>query len=70
MGEWLMIWPMLLTAIGLVFVLEGILPFVSPRSWRWLMQQMFIQSDRAVHIMGLVSMLIGLALICIVHNLF
>jgi uncharacterized protein YjeT (DUF2065 family) len=49
-------------AIGLVFVLEGLLPFLAPHIWRRAMQQMFLQSNRALRIYGLVSMLIGLGL--------
>ena len=65
-----MIWSILLTAIGLLFVFEGILPFLSPPAWRRLMKYMFIQGDRALRIMGLVSMLVGLALVSIAHDLF
>ena len=59
-----------LTVIGLVCVIEGILPFLSPRIWRYLMQQMFIQKDRTVRIIGLLSMLFGLMLVCIAHNFY
>ncbi len=47
-------------AIGLVFVIEGLLPFLVPHIWKKLMQQMTQQSDRSLRIMGLLSMLIGL----------
>lgn len=65
-----MMWSIFITAIGLLFVFEGILPFLSPLFWRRFMQQMFIQSDRVLRIMGLVSMLIGLALVCIARDLY
>ncbi|MBX3709868.1 MAG: DUF2065 domain-containing protein [Gammaproteobacteria bacterium] len=65
-----MMWSILITAIGLLFVFEGILPFLSPRFWRQLMQHLFIQSDRMLRVMGFISMLIGLALVCIAHNLY
>jgi uncharacterized protein YjeT (DUF2065 family) len=64
-----MMWSILLSAIGLVFVLEGILPFLSPRFWRSLMLQVFAQKDKALRIMGLTSMLIGLILVCIARDL-
>ena len=63
-------WSIFVTAVGLLLVFEGMLPFLSPRFWRKLMQQVFLQSDQALHIMGLTSMLIGLALICVVHHFF
>ncbi len=63
-------WSIFITALGLLFVFEGILPFLSPRIWRRVMQQMFTQSDRGMHIMGLMSMLIGLALVCIARDFY
>ena len=63
-------WSILLSAIGLLFVFEGILPFLSPRLWRSVMQRMMIQSDLALHIIGLVSMLMGLVLVSIARDLY
>jgi uncharacterized protein YjeT (DUF2065 family) len=54
---------LLIAAIGLLFIFEGLLPFLAPRIWRRMMQQMFMQSDTALHIFGLVSMLIGLVIL-------
>lgn len=65
-----MIWSILISAVGLLFVMEGMLPFLSPRFWRGLMQQMFALNDRVLRIIGLVSMLIGLALVCIARDLY
>lgn len=65
-----MMWSIFLTAVGLLFVLEGILPFLSPHFWRRVMQQMFILGDRSLRIIGLVSMLIGLTFVSIAHDLF
>jgi uncharacterized protein YjeT (DUF2065 family) len=65
-----MMWSILVSTIGLLFVLEGILPFLSPRFWRGLMLQMFAQKDRTLRIIGLISMLIGLALVCLARDLY
>jgi uncharacterized protein YjeT (DUF2065 family) len=65
-----MAWSIFLSAVGLLFVFEGVLPFILPHFWRRVMHQMFIQSDRALRIMGLVSMLIGLMLVCVAHDLY
>jgi uncharacterized protein YjeT (DUF2065 family) len=54
-------------ALSLVFVLEGIFPFLWPAFWRRYMQQMVTQNDQTLRIMGLVSMLIGLALLYWIH---
>jgi uncharacterized protein YjeT (DUF2065 family) len=64
-----MIWLMVVSAVGLLFVFEGILPFLSPKIWRLVIQQMLIQSDKALRIIGLVSMLIGLLLVSIARDL-
>lgn len=65
-----MMWSILLSAIGLLLVFEGILPFLSPPLWRQVMQQMFLQTDRTLRIIGLISMLIGLALVCAAREFF
>ncbi|OGT37380.1 MAG: hypothetical protein A3F12_06375 [Gammaproteobacteria bacterium RIFCSPHIGHO2_12_FULL_38_14] len=57
-----------LSALGLLLVFEGILPFLSPEGWRKIMKQMMMQSDRTLRIIGLVSMLIGLLLVSVVHD--
>jgi hypothetical protein len=57
----------LLSAIGLVFVLEGLLPFLAPRLWRRVMQQMMMQSDRALRVCGLTSMLLGLCFLYLMY---
>ena len=57
----------LLAAIGLVFVLEGLLPFLTPRLWRRAMQQMMMQSDRTLRIFGLTSMLLGLGFLYLTY---
>ncbi len=59
-----------ITAVGLVLVIEGILPFLSPRIWRWTIQQLFIQSDLAVRITGLTSMLLGLLVVVLARQFF
>jgi uncharacterized protein YjeT (DUF2065 family) len=60
-------WQLFAVGVALVFIFEGILPFLSPRLWRRAMQNMMIQRDQTVRIFGLVSMLVGLALLYLVH---
>jgi uncharacterized protein YjeT (DUF2065 family) len=60
-------WQLFFIGVALVFIFEGILPFLSPRIWRRLMQQMIMQGDRALRAMGLISMLVGVALLYLVH---
>lgn len=56
-------WSDLLTALALVLVLEGILPFLSPRRLRRTLLQAAELDDRSLRIIGLISMLIGVALL-------
>ncbi|OGT38570.1 MAG: hypothetical protein A3F11_04775 [Gammaproteobacteria bacterium RIFCSPHIGHO2_12_FULL_37_14] len=63
-------WSIFISAIGLLLVFEGIMPFLSPPFYRRVVQQMMLQSNRALRIAGLMSMLIGLMIVSIVHNFF
>ena len=56
-----------LIALSLVFILEGILPFLSPRMWRRTLLVIAMQPDRGVRMVGLCSMLFGVVLLYIVH---
>ena len=50
----------LLAALGLVLVLEGIMPFISPSSFRKTMFRVIQLQDRSLRVVGLVSMGLGL----------
>lgn len=60
-------WTDLGAALALVLVLEGILPFLSPRRARLSYQTAARMADRPLRIIGLVSMLGGLALLYLVR---
>ena len=57
----------ILLAFALVLVIEGIMPFSSPETWRKVMAMMSQQSDKTMRIIGLVSMLIGVLITFIIH---
>jgi len=57
----------LLVAFCLMLILEGILPFLYPQRWRKLVVQIAQVSDRHMRLLGLASMLIGLALLLLVN---
>ena len=61
-------WNDLLAAIALLLVMEGILPFLNPQALRATLQQMLKLDDRALRLIGLGSMLLGLALLYWVRN--
>jgi uncharacterized protein YjeT (DUF2065 family) len=56
-------WHDLLVAVALVFVIEGIWPFLSPGGLRQAMRAIAELDDRALRISGLVSMASGVALL-------
>ena len=51
-----------LMAFALMLILEGILPFISPRTWRETFKKMTEIQDGQLRFIGLTSMLIGLAI--------
>ena len=46
-------------AIGMVLLIEGLLPFLSPAMWRRFIQQMVGLSDWQIRFIGLSGMLLG-----------
>ena len=52
-----------LMAVGLMFVIEGVLPLVAPKSWREMFRRILEFSDGQIRFFGLASILAGLALI-------
>jgi len=57
------VWDDLFKALALVLVIEGIMPFISPHSWRQTMQQASQLSDNVLRAIGLISMLLGVLLL-------
>jgi uncharacterized protein YjeT (DUF2065 family) len=56
---------LLLGAVALMLVLEGLMPFLSPKSWRAMFERATRMSDGQIRFIGLSSMLIGLALLLV-----
>jgi uncharacterized protein len=48
------------TALGLMLVLEGLLPFLVPQIWRETFRKMIELKDGQLRFVGMVSMLAGL----------
>jgi uncharacterized protein YjeT (DUF2065 family) len=61
-------WQDILAALGLVLVIEGIFPFLSPGRVRETLHQMLQMDDRTFRIVGLISMLIGLVVLYFVRG--
>ncbi len=60
-------WQVLPVALSLVFILEGVLPFLSPKRWRQMMTLVVQMDDRIIRNFGLGSMTFGLFLLYIVN---
>ncbi len=54
---------MLLGAVALLLVIEGVLPFLSPGTWRGMFQRATQLTDGQIRFIGLSSMICGLALL-------
>lgn len=54
-------------AIALVFIIEGMLPFISPDRWRNLLSVANQMDDRIIRNIGLGSMLFGVVILYLVH---
>jgi uncharacterized protein YjeT (DUF2065 family) len=59
-------WETFLNAVALMLVLEGMLPFLSPQTWREAFKKMTEIEDSQIRFIGLTSMLMGLALLLVV----
>lgn len=58
----------LLAAIGLLLIVEGILPFMAPSVWRQAFTRMTQMSDGQLRFTGLISMLAGLLLLFLIST--
>ena len=58
----------ILTALALFLVIEGVLPFASPQHWRAVVLKMLEWNDSVIRIVGLCLLLTGVILMCLVHS--
>ena len=54
---------LLLTALALMLIIEGLLPFLAPGFWRETFRRITAMSDGQLRFIGLTSMLAGLLLL-------
>ena len=60
-------WDSIIPALALVLVIEGILPFLSPKSWRDAMSQAVQLPDNVLRSLGFFSMLAGVVILYLVR---
>ncbi|HML82539.1 MAG: DUF2065 domain-containing protein [Thiomonas sp.] len=53
----------LLLAIGMVLVIEGLMPLFFPRQWRDMFRQIMALTDGQLRFVGLIAVAIGLLLV-------
>ncbi|MGE0558442.1 MAG: DUF2065 domain-containing protein [Burkholderiales bacterium] len=58
----------LLTAVALMLVIEGLLPFLAPAAWRETFRRLIEMSDGQLRFIGLGSMIAGLILLFFVRG--
>jgi uncharacterized protein YjeT (DUF2065 family) len=56
-------WDVALGAVALLLIAEGLLPFVSPTSWRRIFERALQMSDGQLRFLGLVSVVCGVAML-------
>ena len=61
-------WNALLLAFGLMLVLEGLLPFLSPQQWRALFAQAAKLTDGQLRFLGLTALVAGCSILLIVFD--
>ncbi|MEY3182368.1 MAG: hypothetical protein RLZ35_353 [Pseudomonadota bacterium] len=61
-------WQDLFVALALVFVIEGMLPFLRPEAWRKTMGRIATKPDQAVRLLGFISMMTGVILLYIIRR--
>ncbi|WP_409986351.1 DUF2065 domain-containing protein [Ottowia sp.] len=54
-----------MTALGLVFIVEGLLPLLAPAAWRRAFMQLLQLHDGQIRFFGLLALLAGLLLLTV-----
>ncbi len=60
-------WDSIIPALALVLVIEGMLPFLSPKNWRDAMSQAAQLPDNVLRSMGFASMMVGVVVLYFVR---
>jgi len=55
-------------ALALVLVVEGLMPFVAPRTWRDTFRRLIEMSDGQIRFIGLASIVLGLAAFLVLRH--
>lgn len=58
-------WESVIQALCLLLIIEGMAPFANPKRWRRVVTTMAAIKDDQLRYFGLASMLLGLAVLCL-----
>jgi uncharacterized protein YjeT (DUF2065 family) len=61
-------WTDLFAALAILFILDGVMPFISPSSMKRLLSRFASLEDREMRIAGFISMSVGLAILFLVRS--
>ena len=64
-AEW---WEWLFSAVALVMVIEGIIPFAMPDQWRNMLRRLIGYDNTKIRFSGFLCMFTGLILLVFVHH--
>ncbi|WP_024851002.1 DUF2065 domain-containing protein [Hydrogenovibrio kuenenii] len=53
----------LISAIALVFIFEGLMPFVFPHFWQKMMSEAVKMEEKKIRLMGLISLVVGMVIL-------
>ena len=56
---------LLASAVGLVLILEGLLPFLNPGAWRRVFERALQMTDAQIRLLGLSSLAVGVAILLV-----
>lgn len=56
---------LLASAVALVLILEGLLPFLNPGAWRRMFERALQMSDAQIRLLGLSSLAIGVTILLV-----
>ncbi len=63
-----MYWKEILTAVALLLIIEGMLPFTGPNRYRQVVAQIARLSDNQLRTVGLMAMIVGLLVLFFVRS--
>jgi uncharacterized protein YjeT (DUF2065 family) len=58
----------LITALALMLVVEGLLPFLAPGAWREAFRRLIAMNDGQLRFIGITSMLAGVLLLLLIRG--